>query len=87
MKAFTHIRRIILLILFVWLLTDTACAQFKLEGREITIKADTMTVRQAFDFLRFALPMDTRYIKLVEKDSVVYWQTNYIINRLLKRRA
>lgn len=87
MKALPHLRRIILLILFVWFLTDSACAQFKLDGREISIKADTMTVKEAFDFLRFALPLDTKYIKIVEKDSVVYWQTNYIVNRLLKRRA
>jgi hypothetical protein len=73
--------------LFFLLITFSASAQFKLDGREITFKADTMTVKQAFDFLRFALPLDTRYIKIVEKDSVVYWQTNYVINRLLKRRA
>jgi len=87
MKTDTVLRRFILAVLFIWFISHSACGQFKLDGREISIKADTMTVKEAFDFLRFALPLDTRYIKIVEKDSVVYWQTNYIVNRLLKRRA
>ena len=70
--------------LFIWFLTNDACAQFKMENGKIEINADTMTVRQAFAFMRFALPMDTKYIMVVKKDSVTYWQTNYVVNRMLK---
>ena len=82
----TYIRRTILLIVFVWFLAESACGQLKVEGHSVTLKADTISVKEAFKILNM-IPLSMKVNKIVLKDGKEYYQSRWLINRMLRRYA
>lgn len=76
-------------IFVVWLnvILITCHGQITLDGKSITMQADTMTVKQAFRLLNYMVPANQKINKIVIKDGKEWYQTRYLINRMMKRRA
>lgn len=77
--------------LFLLLISVSSFGQLrdvlKVEPGQITLQADSMTVREAFALLHYIIPKNQRINKVVYKDGVEYYQSKYLINRMLKRYA
>lgn len=69
------------------LISFSSYAQLKLEKNQITLYADTLEVREAFALLHYMVPKNQRINKVVIKDGKEWYQTKYLVNRLLKRYA
>lgn len=69
------------------LVSISSYAQLKVEGRSITLYADTMEVRQAFALLHYMIPKGQKINKIVIKDGKEWYQTRWLVNRMLKRYA
>ncbi len=61
--------------------------QFTFGKESITIKADSMEVREAFRILDYMVPKGAWVDRIVIKDGKKWYQTKYLINRMMKRRA
>lgn len=73
--------------LFLLMLSISSFAQITLSKRTVTLQADTMEVREAFRLLNYMVPKGQRINKVVIKDGKEWYQTRYLVNRMLKRYA
>lgn len=80
---------IVFMVLFVLVnfMYHSCKAQLTLSGHTITLQADTMEVRQAFKLLNYMVPRGQRVNKIVIKDGKEWYQTRWLVNRMLKRYA
>lgn len=75
------------LVITLILVSITSYAQLKVEHHKVTLYADTMNVRQAFELLHYMIPKTQKIEKVVIKDGRKYVQSRWLINRMLKRYA
>lgn len=76
------------MILFILAIFAPPCkAQLTLKKTEIIFQADTMEVKQAFKLLNYMVTKNQKITKTVIKDGKEYYQSKYLINRLLKNYA
>lgn len=73
--------------LLLILLTSTAYAQLTLNKDQITLQADTMSVKEAFNLLHYMVPKGQKITKIVIKDGKEWYQSKWLINRMLKNYA
>lgn len=73
--------------LLLLLISISSYAQITVEGKSITLQADTMTVKEAFKLLNYMVPANQKVNKIVIKDGKEWYQTAWLINRMMKRRA
>lgn len=73
--------------LILLLISISSYAQLTLEGSSITLHADTMTVKEAFKLLNYMVPKSQKINKVVIKDGKEWYQSKWLINRMLKRYA
>lgn len=81
---------VIFMIFWVFILTvvyNSCQAQITMNKTEIILQADTMSVKQAFKLLNYMVPKGQKITKTVIKDGKEWYQSKWLINRMLKRYA
>ena len=71
----------------VLLITVSSFGQITLNKDQVILKADTMEVSEAFRLLNYMVPKGQKITKIVYKDGKEYYQSKWLINRMLKRYA